>query len=145
MFCIKNTPLDESLIFSTWMEDARRQNHGALLTFCGIVRKEGGISALSFDIKESMLLDWFKSWEQRFDKSELCLYFAHSRGDVKVHEVSFLAGVLSHKRKLGLRIINDFVEDFKANAPIWKYDIIDGKRVFAMQRSFPLKGAGLLS
>jgi molybdopterin synthase catalytic subunit len=42
-------------------------------------------------------------------------------------------------------MIDEFVEDFKSAAPIWKYDIIDGKRVYAEDRSTAIKGAGLLS
>jgi len=73
------------------------------------------------------------------------LFMAHSRGDVKNHTSSYISAVLSPQRKVGLRLINEFVEDFKANAPIWKYDLIDGKRVYAKDRSTPLNGAGLLS
>jgi len=44
-----------------------------------------------------------------------------------------------------LRLINEFVEDFKANAPIWKYDVIGGERIYAKERSQAIKGAGLLA
>ena len=36
-------------------------------------------------------------------------------------------------------------EDFKAQAPIWKYDIIKGDRVYAEDRSTSIKGSGLLA
>jgi len=70
---------------------------------------------------------------------------AHSKGDVPNHTSSYISAVVSPQRKVALRLINEFVEDFKASAPIWKYDLIDGKRVYAKDRSLPLKGAGLLS
>ena len=41
--------------------------------------------------------------------------------------------------------INDFVEDFKANAPIWKYDLKNAQRIYAKDRSQAINGAGILS
>jgi molybdopterin synthase catalytic subunit len=46
---------------------------------------------------------------------------------------------------VALELIEEFVEDFKANAPIWKYDVINGKRIYAEDRSMPMDGAGLLA
>jgi molybdopterin synthase catalytic subunit len=69
---------------------------------------------------------------------------AHSKGDVPNHQSSYIAGVCSPKRKVALRLIDEFVEDFKASAPIWKYDLIDGKRVYAEDRSTAIDGAGVL-
>lgn len=69
---------------------------------------------------------------------------AHSRGDVLNHESSYIAGVCSPKRRVALEMIDEFVEDFKASAPIWKYDILNGKRVYAEDRSTPIQGAGIL-
>ena len=40
--------------------------------------------------------------------------------------------------------LDEFVEDFKANAPIWKYDVKNGERIYAADRSTPMHGAGLL-
>ena len=41
-------------------------------------------------------------------------------------------------------MIDLFVEDFKAQAPIWKYDLKDGERIYAKERSTPIVGSGLL-
>ena len=69
---------------------------------------------------------------------------SHSKGDVLNHQSSYISAVLSPKRRVALEMIDEFVEDFKASAPIWKYDIIDGKRVYAEDRSTPLENSGLL-
>ena len=69
---------------------------------------------------------------------------AHSKGDVFLHEPSYVAAVFSPQRKVALKLIVEFVEDFKANAPIWKYDLLDGKRVYAKDRSSQIQGSGLL-
>lgn len=144
MFLLENGPLNIIKIQNEWYEYAKAKNCGALISFIGIVRAEDDIEALSFDIKASMIKAWFDEWQGGFKEEELKLFFAHSIGDVKIHESSFIAGVLSKQRKLGLKIINDFVEDFKARAPIWKYDVKNAKRYYAKNRSLALKGAGLL-
>ena len=114
--------LDVVEIFSKWYN---LKKGGMLLTFTGIVRDDGGVDGLSFDIYEPMLNEWFKKWEDK-------VLMAHSVGDVYVGETSFMCGVYSKHREF--RLIEEFVEDFKASAPIWKYDLIDNKRVFASSR-----------
>ncbi|GAA9659060.1 hypothetical protein HpHCM55_07400 [Helicobacter pylori] len=42
-------------------------------------------------------------------------------------------------------LYENFIEDFKHNAPIWKYDLIHNKRIYAKERSHLLKGSGLLA
>jgi molybdopterin synthase catalytic subunit len=131
-------------IVSRWYGDIRYKNFGAFIPFIGIVRDEKGIDGLSFDIYEPILKSWFEDWQNRAKKEGAMLLMAHSKGDVLNHESSYISAVLSPQRKVGLRLINEFVEDFKASAPIWKYDLIDKKRVYAKSRSMPLNGAGIL-
>lgn len=137
--------LNSSKIYESWYDKFKDQNCGALITFTGIVRQEGGISALSFDIYEPILRSWYQNWVDMASKNGAYVLFAHSLGDVKVHECSYVSGIVSKQRKLGLQLINEFVEDFKANAPIWKYDVINGERIYAKDRSHKLSNAGLLS
>ncbi|DAB32926.1 MAG TPA: molybdenum cofactor biosynthesis protein MoaE [Sulfurospirillum sp. UBA11407] len=131
-------------ITNRWFNDMRDKNYGAYIPFIGIVRDEDGISGLSFDIYEPILQSWFDAWQQKAKEQGAYLLMAHSRGDVPNHTSSYISAVVSPQRKVALKLINDFVEDFKANAPIWKYDLIDGKRVYAKDRSHLLSGAGLL-
>ncbi len=131
-------------IIARWYTDIRYKNFGAFIPFIGIVRDEKGIDGLSFDIYEPILESWFEDWQSRAKKEGAMLLMAHSKGDVPNHTSSYISAVLSSQRKVGLRLINEFVEDFKASAPIWKYDLIEGKRVYAKSRSMPLSGAGIL-
>lgn len=137
--------LEVEKITNKWYTDFRLSNYGAIITFLGIVRDENGIDGLSFDIYEPILNLWFSSWQQKAKNKNAIVLMAHSRGDVMNHTSSYIAGVCSPKRRVALELIDEFVEDFKANAPIWKYDIIDGKRVYALDRSNVLDGAGILS
>jgi len=109
------------------------------------VRDENGIEGLSFDIYEPILNSWFDAWQEKARARGAVLKMAHSRGDVLLHESSYIAAVFSPKRRVALEMIEEFVEDFKASAPIWKYDLKDGKRVYADDRSTAIKGSGLLS
>ncbi|KGI56072.1 molybdenum cofactor biosynthesis protein MoaE [Campylobacter sp. MIT 97-5078] len=145
MFELCKGSLKVPLLYTKWYEAYKDANLGAFVSFCGIVRAEDELEGLSFDICENLLRSWFITWQEKVEKEGVKLCFAHSIGDVKVHESSYLAGVFSKQRKLGLTLINEFVEDFKANAPIWKYDLLKGQRIYAKDRSIKLLGAGLLS
>ena len=140
-----NGPLPVEEILNRWLSEEMDSNFGAFIPFVGIIREEGGIEALSFDIYEPILKHWFNQWQTKANEMGAKLRMAHSIGDVPVHTSSYISAVMSPKRKVALRLINDFVEDFKANAPIWKYDVIDGKRVYAEDRSTPMDGAGILA
>ncbi len=136
--------LDVKLITNSWYEELKMKNFGAIITFVGVVRDEDRIDGLSFDIYVPLLKSWFASWEEKAKYKGAIVLMAHSIGDVLNHETSYIAGVCSPKRRVALDLIDEFVEDFKANAPIWKYDIVGGKRVYAKDRSTKLEGAGIL-
>ncbi len=131
-------------ILSRWYQKERSNNYGAYLSFVGTVRHENGIEGLSFDLYEPILKRWFEAWQQRAKAEGAVVKMAHSMGDVMVHESSYVAAVFSPKRRVALELIDAFVEDFKATAPIWKYDLKDGVRIYAKDRSAPIAGSGLL-
>ncbi len=137
--------LNAEEITNRWYRDILSLNHGAFITFTGVIRAENNIEALSFDIYEPILKSWFQSWQQKAEKRGAKVMMAHAIGDIKIGESSYISAVSSSKRRVALELIDEFVEDFKANAPIWKYDVIDSKRVYAKDRSTPMKNAGVLS
>jgi molybdopterin synthase catalytic subunit len=138
-------PLDTKEIFGRWLDEEASSNYGAYIPFVGTIRAEDGIEALSFDIYEPILKRWFEDWQSRATSRGAIVKMAHAIGDVPIHRSSYISAVFSPKRRVALELIDEFVEDFKANAPIWKYDVIDGSRVYAANRSTPMDGAGLLS
>ncbi|GHV59773.1 molybdenum cofactor biosynthesis protein MoaE [Campylobacterota bacterium] len=129
-------------LLAKWYGLCARRNLGAFVSFAGTVREENGISALSFDIYQPLLTQWFEAWKRRSDQT--VLFMAHATGNVLIGESSFVAAVGSSKRRAALETIDIFVEDFKTHAPIWKYDIINGERVFAADRAFELPASGIL-
>lgn len=132
-------------ITNAWFNNFKKSNYGAIITFVGVVRDEDNIEGLSFDIYEPILNNWFNSWQKKANNLNAIVLMAHSKGDVLNHESSYIAAVCSPKRRVALELIDEFVEDFKAQAPIWKYDIINSQRVYAKDRSTKIKGAGILS
>lgn len=131
-------------ILSRWYAQEADNNYGAYIPFVGTVRAEDGIEGLSFDVYEPILKGWFEAWAAKAAPLGATLKMAHSRGDVMVHESSYIAAVFSPKRRVALETIEAFVEDFKASAPIWKYDLKNGERVYARDRSTPIEGSGIL-
>jgi len=141
---LHNGSLDAKEIFGRWLDEEADSNYGAYIPFVGTIRAEDGIEALSFDIYEPILEQWFDRWQERASELGAKVKMAHSIGDVPVHTSSYISAVFSPRRRVALELIDEFVEDFKANAPIWKYDVIDGERIYAADRSTPMDGAGLL-
>jgi len=142
---LHNGPLEVKEIFSRWLDDEAESNYGAYIPFVGTIRAEDDIEALSFDIYEPVLLKWFDEWQIKAKELGAVVKMAHSIGDVPVHTSSYVSAVFSPKRRVALELIDEFVEDFKANAPIWKYDVKNGKRIYAEDRSTAMNGAGLLA
>lgn len=136
--------LEVEKITNSWYNKYKSSNFGAIITFVGVVRDENEIEGLSFDIYEPILNSWFDEWQKKANEKNALVLMAHSIGDVLNHESSYIAAVCSPKRRVALELIDEFVEDFKAQAPIWKYDIINNQRVYAKDRSTAIKGSGIL-
>jgi molybdopterin synthase catalytic subunit len=137
--------LDVPVILKEWYEGEAQSNYGAFIPFIGTIRDEDGIEGLSFDIYEPILEKWFQEWQEKAKEKNAIIKMAHSRGDVLLHQSSYIAAVFSPKRRVALEFIDEFVEDFKASAPIWKYDLKNNKRIYALDRSTAIKGSGLLA
>lgn len=144
MLYLYDGALDVPDILSRWYKEESVGNYGAYIPFVGTVREEDDIEGLSFDIYEPILNSWFEAWQKKARQKGAIVKMAHSRGDVLVHQSSYIAAVFSPKRRVALEFIDEFVEDFKASAPIWKYDLKEGKRVYALNRSTAIAGSGIL-
>ncbi|RDU69630.1 molybdenum cofactor biosynthesis protein MoaE [Helicobacter cholecystus] len=139
-----NGAVPTSEIYIKWERMARENNFGACCIFTGVVRRENGIDGLSFDIYKPLLKQWFNQWENRAKEKKIIICMAHSIGDVPNGESSYMSAILSSNRKITLELYAEFIEDFKHNAPIWKYDLKNGERIYAKERSYTLKYSGIL-
>lgn len=127
-------------VMHEWYKES--YGYGAMIPFIGVVRADDSIEALRFDLHETMLNGWFSRHKHQSDTKIL---MAHSKGDVKVGQTSFMAAVFSKHREEGFGEIEKFVEAFKAHAPIWKFDVIEGQAHYAKDRSKPLPNSGILA
>ncbi|GAA8817358.1 molybdenum cofactor biosynthesis protein MoaE [Helicobacter pylori] len=137
--------LDTDKLLKAYQEEACTKSFGAFCVFVGIVRGEDNIQGLNFDIHEALLKTWFEKWHHKAKDLGVVLKMAHSLGDVLIGQSSFLCVLMGKNRKNALELYQDFIEYFKHNAPIWKYDLIHNKRIYAKERSHLLKGSGLLA
>ncbi|MBD3808393.1 MAG: molybdenum cofactor biosynthesis protein MoaE, partial [Epsilonproteobacteria bacterium] len=112
MLEIYSGPLDVKDILSRWLDEIDGKNWGAFIPFVGIVREEDQIEALSFDIYEPILSKWFEEWQEKAKQRGAIVKMAHSLGDVPVFKSSYIAAVMSPKRRVALSLIDEFVEDF---------------------------------
>lgn len=144
MLQLYKNALDVPHILEEWYKTEQSSNYGAWIPFVGTVRQEDEIDGLSFDIYRPILEAWFERWQEKANARGAKVTMAHSIGDVMVHQSSYIAAVYSPQRKVALELIVEFVEDFKASAPIWKYDLKNGARIYALERSTAIEGSGLL-
>lgn len=144
MLELYNGNLNTDEILVRWHNENNTKNYGAFVSFVGIIRDEDNIDGLSFDVYEPILKRWFEAWQTKANENKAIIYMAHSIGDVLLHKTSFICAIFSPKRRVALEMLDSFVEDFKANAPIWKYDLRDGKRIYAENRSQIVDGGGIL-
>ncbi len=145
MIKVYKRPLNKEEIEREWFATLTENRNGAFVSFTGIIKEEHKIEGLSFDIHEPMLKKWFNVWDSYTKDNNSKLFMAHSKGDVMLGEISFMCAVASPKRRFALETMDTLVEDFKANAPIWKYDLKNGERAFALARSHKIDGSGLLA
>jgi molybdopterin synthase catalytic subunit len=102
MLELYNGALHVSEILSRWYDEEAQSNYGAYIPFIGTVRSEDGIEGLSFDVYEPILKTWFQAWQAKAKAKGAVIKMAHSRGDVLLHESSYIAAVFSPKRRVAL-------------------------------------------
>ncbi|MFC3847696.1 molybdenum cofactor biosynthesis protein MoaE [Helicobacter baculiformis] len=138
--------LDTARFYTQWERECVAHNCGAFCVFTGVVRaQESEFEGLSFDVHMPLLQAWFQDWQTKAQARGVVLKMAHSRGDVLVSQSSYMVGLMSEHRQAPLELYGAFIEDFKHNAPIWKYYLQNKQRVYAKDQSHPLKGSGLLA
>jgi len=98
---------------------------GAVITFEGKPRADGGITALHYEVYDDMALRELEKIRKEVLKKtgvlEICLY--HRKGEVKVGETSFLVVVFSKHRKEGFEACSLAVDLVKERVPIWKREV----------------------
>jgi len=98
---------------------------GAVLEFLGVVRSvENGakISAIVYEIYEPMAGKVMRRILEKLGEANPCrrVQIVHRHGTVPVGEASIHVRVESQHRGDGLRLMEEFMNQLKADVPIWK-------------------------
>ncbi len=105
--------------------DTPRMGGGSVLEFLGLVRAvEQGekISALVYEIYEPMAGKVIRRILEKLGEANPCLSVRvmHRHGIVPAGEASIYVCVESQHRGEGLRLLEEFMNQLKADVPIWK-------------------------
>lgn len=122
-------------------ERVRTTEHGAVVTFQGVVRKdrtEGGeIALLRYEAYEAMALREMTELMQELARRwpGTAAVMQHRLGDVAVGETSVFIAVSSPHRAQAFQACHFAIEGVKTRVPIWKKDVyLDGKSAWTACR-----------
>jgi molybdopterin synthase catalytic subunit len=98
---------------------------GALVEFCGIVRETEGaakIASLSYEAYSSMAGKVMREIIAGLEKKHACqaIRVVHRLGVVPRGESAIYVGIRSCHRQEGFLMLQEFMDVFKKDVPIWK-------------------------
>jgi molybdopterin synthase catalytic subunit len=98
---------------------------GSLVEFYGIVRAtEGGrkISSLHYEAYSSMAEKVMREKIRHLEKKHSCraVRIVHRLGEVPAGESAIYVGIQSCHRREGFLFLQEFMDEFKRDVPIWK-------------------------
>ncbi len=116
------------------VEDVVRGDaHGALVTFCGIVRERADdgrkVSGLSYEAHAQMAEAEFAAiaTEAVTSFGECAVAIAHRTGDLQIGETAVVVAAASVHRSVAFDVCHYVIDQLKARAPIWKKErYVDG-------------------
>lgn len=98
---------------------------GAIVTFLGTVRADGGIDAMTVEIYSEMAENELKKLEQEaLEKFEIeAVEIVHREGSLKVGENIVVILVGAKHRKEAFRACEYLIDELKERVPIWKKEL----------------------
>lgn len=109
------------------VEDVVRGDaHGALVTFCGIVRERaddgGAVTGLSYEAHAQMAEAEFAVIVAEANASfgDCAVAIAHRTGDLQIGETAVVVAAASVHRSAAFDVCRYVIDQLKARAPIWK-------------------------
>jgi len=98
---------------------------GALIEFYGLVRETEGtqkITALSYEAYRSMAEKVMREKITALEKKHPCqaIRIVHRLGLVPKGESAIYVGIQSRHRQEGFLLLQEFMDEFKKDVPIWK-------------------------
>lgn len=113
------------------IEAAKRPGMGALVTFCGVVRDDGGVERIELEAYEDVAvreLETIRDEAMRNYPIE-SVDIVHRVGSLKVGETILLVIVGAGHRKEAFAASEHIIDRLKQTVPIWKKEFYrDGER-----------------
>ncbi|MDV2482178.1 molybdenum cofactor biosynthesis protein MoaE [Methanoculleus sp. Wushi-C6] len=110
------------------IEAAKRPGMGALVTFCGVVRDDGGIERMELEVYEEVAvreLELIRDETMREYPIE-SVDIVHRVGSLQLGETILLIVVGAGHRKEAFEACEYILERIKESVPIWKKEIGEG-------------------
>jgi molybdopterin synthase catalytic subunit len=98
---------------------------GALVEFYGIVRETEGaerIASLQYEAYAAMAEKVMREKIALLEEKHPCqaIRIVHRLGTVPVGESAIYVGIMSRHRREGFLLLQEFMDEFKKDVPIWK-------------------------
>ena len=130
-------PIEPEKVSDVISKHSHKTDIGAFVTFCGQVREDivgyKKVEAIQFSAYKEMAIREIDNIRERIlqDYPVKCMHIYHSIGEVKVGSICFFILIAAPHRKQIYTALDETVELFKANVPIWKELILeDGTNVW---------------
>lgn len=127
MICITRDVIDAGAM----IEAAKEPGMGALVTFCGVVRDDGGIERMELEVYEEVAVRELEAIrDEAMQKYPIeSVDIVHRVGSLRVGENILLIVVGAGHRKEAFDACEYILERIKESVPIWKKEIgEDGER-----------------
>ena len=125
MIRITSAPLDASAELRRFI---RAAGEGAVASFIGTVRSEGGVEMLTLDhysgFTEKQIATLVDRLIAKHDLAAAAV--VHRYGAMKPGETILFAATAAPRRRAALEALDSLVEQLKTDAPFWKKELRDG-------------------
>ena len=106
----------------------RRAGEGAVASFIGTVRGEGGVATLTLDHYAGFTEKQIAALVDRLiaEHGLAAAAVVHRHGAMKPGETILFAATAASRRRAALDALDSLVEQLKTDAPFWKKELRDG-------------------
>jgi len=112
--------------FDVLVREMKKPEIGAIVTFLGVVREEGGIKGLEVEVYREMAEEELEKLEREaLEKFDIeVVEIVHREGSLKVGENIVVILVGAKHRKDAFRACEYLINELKERVPIWKKELM---------------------
>jgi len=116
---------EEDFLIDVLVRKMKKSEIGAIVTFLGVVREEGGIKGLEVEVYGEMAEEELEKLEREaLEKFDIeAVEIVHREGSLKVGENIVVILVGAKHRKDAFRACEYLINELKGRVPIWKKEL----------------------